>query len=498
MKRLALLGSFVLAVAALAPVSVMRSAAQSSEELARRQYDSGLAFLRNGRYAEALKDFDAVVGSFPQSAVADDALLQIALYQLDVARDLGAAQAAADRLLKDYPASDSAPMAYVVSGRTTIARSRAPAAVDAALATFERVSRLFPNSAAVAAARFYAGELLRATHRPDDAARQYRSVVLEHPASIWAARANLSTAANLVASDRAADAFRRLQRIREQFPDSPEAAAALNLNTIIYRLVTRKPPYAFAGRQIGGEKERFRDVVGLTVDEGGRILVGHKQGVSIYQPNGSFVRQVAASDPSAFFAYGRDRVVVVRREVLLPEKMPPISIQVPTPGKVARQVEEVRAALALSTGEWLVADRKAKTVLRVTPDGKFIANFAGVDAEKMTRNELDEVAMIDRSTNSVVVVDRDGKALTRIAPKTAASQLEDPVDVAFDALGNLYVLDGRKGTIQVFGQASRLLATIAFPAGKPGTLQRPRALALDAAARLYVYDESSQRIQVYQ
>ncbi len=35
----------------------------------------------------------------------------MALYQLDVARDQAAAQAAAERLLKDYPASDSAPMA---------------------------------------------------------------------------------------------------------------------------------------------------------------------------------------------------------------------------------------------------------------------------------------------------------------------------------------------------------------------------------------------------
>src|SRR5687768_1899772 len=72
--------------------------AQASEDLARRQYDSGMTFVQNGRYSEALKDFQAVVDSFARTAVADDALLQIALHHLDVAGDQVAAQAATDRL----------------------------------------------------------------------------------------------------------------------------------------------------------------------------------------------------------------------------------------------------------------------------------------------------------------------------------------------------------------------------------------------------------------
>src|SRR6185295_12177518 len=95
------------------------------EEFARRQYESGLSFLQNTRYTEALKDFLAVADSFPRSAVADDALLQIALYQLDVTHDVAATQTTIDRLLKDYPDADAAPMAYVVAGRLAIAKSRA-------------------------------------------------------------------------------------------------------------------------------------------------------------------------------------------------------------------------------------------------------------------------------------------------------------------------------------------------------------------------------------
>ena len=487
----------------LMTVALLRAQApassQGTDDLARRQYDSGRAFVENGRYAEALKDFQAVVDSFPQSGVADDALLDIALYQLDVAGDHAAARVAADRLLKDYPASDSAPMGYVVVGRLTIARSRAAADVDTALASFERVPRLFPGSPAVAAAHFYTGEALRLARRSDEALRFFRRVGVEYPRSVWAARADLAAASNLVATDRATQAFARLQRIRQQFPSTPEAAAALNYNTILYRLYLRKPsPYAFSGRFVGGERERFRDVVGVTVDDGGRILLGHKQGVTIFDAKGTPVRSVTAMEPSAFFLDGRDRVVVARGALLVPEKAAPISLVVPVPGKVSREVEEIPSVMTLSGGDWLIADRKGRAVIRVSPEGKFVANFAALNAERLARNEFDDVAMIDRDSKNIVIVDRDGKSVAKIPAKGTNYQFDDPADLAYDALGHLYVLDSRRAAIHVFGPRQRLVATITVPGKEPGALQRPKAMALDAAGRIFVFDESSQRIQVYQ
>jgi TolA-binding protein len=497
MKRMLL--PLALVTVAFAATTEVRPAAQGSEDLARRQYDSGLSFVQNGRYAEALKDFQAVVDSFPQSGSADDALLQICLYQLEIAQDTAAAQTAADKLLKDYPASDSAPMGYVVIGRLTIAKSRAAADVDAALASFERVSRLFPGSAAVAAARFYAGDALRLARRNDDAQQQFRRVMLEYPESIWAARANLATAADLVATDRASQAFSRLQRIRQQFPGSAEAASALNFNTIIYRLYLRKPaPYAFSNRFIGGERDKFRDVIGVAVDKAGRIFLGHKQGVSIFDANGTLSRHVAGIEPSAFFVDARDKVVLARADMLIPEGAVPIAVSVPVIGKLPRQVEQIPTVITLSGGDRLVSDSKTRTVLRITQAGKFVSNFATINTDRLARNEFDDVAMIDRDSKSILIVDRDGKNPTRIAAKGTSYVLDDPADVAFDTLGHLYVLDARRAVVHVFGPKNRLIATIASAGKLPGSLQKPKALALDAAGRLFVFDEGSQRIQVYQ
>jgi TolA-binding protein/sugar lactone lactonase YvrE len=475
--------------------------AQNDDEFARRQYDSGRAFMQNQRYAEGLKDFQAVVDSFPKTSVADDALLQMALHHLDVGRDLDAARTTTDRLLKQYPDSDSAPMAYVIDGRLRIARGRATADVDAALASFERVSRLFPNSEAVAAARYFTGDTLQLARRSNEALDHLRRVTLEFPTSIWAARATLASAASFVESDRAATAFADLQRIRQRFPGSPEATAALNLNTILYRLYVRPAPlrYQFTGKYVGAETARFRDVVGVAVDSTGRILLGQREGISVFDPTGKLITTLGAREPSAFLLAGSDRVVVVQRDTLYADGVPPVAVTIPaSAGRNARRVEEIPSAVALSNGDRLIADRSGRAVIRIRASGEYVGTFASINARRLAVNRLDDVAMIDDNSKGVTVADRDGKTLSTIPAKGTGYLFDDPADIAFDAFGHLYVLDAGRPTVYVFGPKNRLIATVAPSAKEQVALQRPRALALDAAGRMYVYDDRSQRIQVFQ
>ena len=52
--------AFLLGVALVLGTTI--GLAQSNEDLPRRQYESGLSFLRGQRYSEALKDFQAITG----------------------------------------------------------------------------------------------------------------------------------------------------------------------------------------------------------------------------------------------------------------------------------------------------------------------------------------------------------------------------------------------------------------------------------------------------
>src|SRR5262245_16140637 len=149
---------FLIACGVASAAILVAQSAGSAEDVARRQLASGRAFARQGNYTEALRDFRTVADSYGLTSVADDALLEIARYYLDIAPDPTEAAKAVDAILKKYPTSNSAPDAYVMAGRLTLSRSHLPADLDAALANFERVPRLFPSSDAVPRSLSLAGE----------------------------------------------------------------------------------------------------------------------------------------------------------------------------------------------------------------------------------------------------------------------------------------------------------------------------------------------------
>jgi len=486
-------------IISLAFVAVLGAQSPREEELARSQYQSGLDFLANKRYAEALKDFQTVVDSFPKSSVADSALAQIAMYQIDVTHDLDAARAATDKLLKEYATGAAAPLAYVMSGRLAIAKGRTAADVEASLAAFDRVPRLFPGSEGVAAANYYAGNTLWLVRRTEEALDRYRRVTMEFPRSIWAARAALAEAVCLVQTDRATRALEDLQRVRQQFAGTPEAVMALNDNTIIYRLYLRapQPAFAFSGKSIG-ESSKFKDVVGLTVDETGRILLGHKTGVSVFDSKAAIVKSVSAEDPSAFYVDEKGRFVTVRKDTLKAESGDYAVIGIPQKDGKLRQVDEIPAVIPLPNGDRLIADRKGKNVIRVAVNGKYIGAFTSVNAERMVMNAVGDLAMLDRDTKAVVIVDRDGKLVSKIVAKATGYEFDNPVDLAFDQFGHVYVLDRGKPTLFVFSPRGKLLTSFTMPEKDPGAFQKPQAFALDAAGRVYLFDDRTQRIQVYQ
>ena len=489
------------AVVLAATLGVTVVAQQNNEEFARRQFDSGMSFLQNRRYTEALKDLQAVVDSFATSSVADNALLQIAQYRLENSHELEVAQGAVDKLLKQYPDTDSAPMAHVLSGRIAFTRGRSASDLDAALASFERVPRLFPANEAVAAAGFFAGETLRSMRRDADALERYRRVTMEFPRSLWAARAGLAAGSTLIQQDRAGQALQEFQRARLLFPNTATAAEALNLNSIAYRLYVRapaQPAFTFSGKALGPEKSEFRDVAGIAFDAAGQVMLGHKTGVSTFQADGSVAQTTAAVDPTAFFLDEQNRPVTAHEGRLTTARGEAIPFSAPGADGQLRVVDEIPAALANARGERIISNPKQKNVIRAQANGKFIAVFAAVQAARMAQNWLGDVAMLDRNTKSINIADRDGKSVSTISTRGTGYEFDEPIDVAFDGLGHLYVLDRGRSSVFVFGAQHRLVATLTVPDRSPGALNRAEAIGVDAAGRLYVFDDRIRRIQVYQ
>jgi outer membrane protein assembly factor BamD (BamD/ComL family)/urease gamma subunit len=479
-----------LLVAAAVAIAAMPLRAQSNEELARRTLESGRTFLQSRNYGEAVKDFEAVLQRYPTSSVADDALLELATYQLDVQRDLAGSLARVKELQSKYSTSDSAAMALVLEGRISLASGRTPTHVDEAIASFDRVARLFPGSPAVPAAMYFAGDAARLGGRRADAIERFNRLATQFPTSPWTSNALLGSALSLGRGGQAPRAMEQLQRIRTRFPRTREAAIALDLNTVLYRLYLRaptQPAFQFSGRTIPAAPGKLRD--------DNNLLVASKTGVLGYGVKGNQTTSVAAPEPRALSFDRLGRLMTIHESGIRREGRTPVALAMPAiEGRVPQM--KVTAAVMTASGELLVADDETKGIFRFDGDGRYLGEFARQDKVRdMAINELDEVAVLTDS-KSVVLFGRDGKVVKQLPERGTNYQLRNPVAVAYDAFGHVYVQD-RAALLVFTPEGGRLLTTFTVAEKAPGALTNAEALALDTAGRLYVFDSRTDSVQVY-
>jgi TolA-binding protein len=476
-------------------------AAQANiEEQAHRQLESGMEFYRAGRFAEALKDFQTVAEGYPTSTVADDAMLAIANYQLDIQRDPVSARTTADSLIKKYATSDSAPMGYVVMGRATLMIDQTPAGLDSALASFDRVPRLFPWSDAVAPALYYGADVERRAGKADAALDRLRDVALQYPRAIWAARAALLEARLLVAASQPLEAMRSLQRVIRGFAKSPEAGTAEEWNTVLYRLYVRPPAessYVSSGRSLSAQTgDRFKDVESIAIGPDGKLGLATRGGILMLDDRGAVTRTAPATEPKEFGFDERGRVIIFQRSVILHETdrgMQRFALTAATSGG-PKLLQDISAGGTLSNGEFIVADRDLRAAYRFSASGQFLKAFSSGRISRIFVSLADDVAVLDSDQKEVEVTDRLGNVRTRIPRSGTGYQFEAPSDVAFDMFENVYVLD--RTQVFVFAPGGRLLVT--FTPDPSSAFKKGQALALDSAARLYVYDDSLGRVLIYQ
>jgi DNA-binding beta-propeller fold protein YncE len=120
--------------------------------------------------------------------------------------------------------------------------------------------------------------------------------------------------------------------------------------------------------------------------------------------------------------------------------------------------------------------------------GEHVPVYAAVDP---TTNE---VYVSDRPTGSVYVYDRDGAYQREYRP-AAAIEGWQPLGLAFDATGNLYVTDvSAPQRILKFDPAGALIQTY----GEDEGLLFPNGVAADADGRVYATDSNNGRLFVFE
>lgn len=170
---------------------------------------------------------------------------------------------------------------------------------------------------------------------------------------------------------------------------------------------------------------------------------------------------------------------------------------------VSTGTEHVPVYLAINPGtsEVYVTDRPTGAIYIYDSNGTYQRAFnpgstlKGWQPLGIAFDALGNLYVSDVSTDpqQVIEFDRSGKVV-RTLGKTAG--LNFPNGMAVDGAGNVYVTDSSNGRLLVIDANDQVIAQIGRGVGE-GNLGLPRGIAIDGQARVYVGDATGQGVFVY-
>jgi TolA-binding protein len=475
-------------------------AAQAPSDLARQHLESGIQFYEQGRYNQALNDFQIIVTSMADTEYADDALLHIGRYYLDIEENFDKARESFNAALQKYPTGDAAPGCYYYLGEAIARSDRGGRTLDDALANYQRVF-LYPDNPWIPAALAATGAALERQGKFQEAVDSYFQVIVDHPRSEWTARARLGIGRSYVRQGDAVEAMTQFQEVRNTNPDTRESESALDWLTLLFRLYGSK----MLGQGVSFHRDpgfnpalqdKLKDVVGLRISESGiHVLERDKKRLLTFDRTGKLARTQPAADPYGLFVDPRGEIVIANDKALLVEGKP-VTFSVATE-KGPKPLEKIRCAARDRLGDLFVYDGDQKKLLRFSPAGDLIGPFPDSSPREILVIELDSVGnivVLDEKERDVLVYAPDGKTVSRIQTAKGQWALKKAVDIAIDPAGYLYVLDQDEGKIAVFDAAYKFVTLLTQQNLGGGALAKPVTLDVDASGDLYVYDDKEKAV----
>jgi len=381
------------------------------------------------------------------------------------------------------------------TGRIAEARNSYLEIVD----TFPRTTH--PRLVWRAAARVRLGDLLWRSGEWQRAGAEYVDVVEFEPRSKWTSRASLKLAYTALAEEDWAAAIDLLQRVVSatgKAADSDAATGARRALALVERFHVRAAnsaaPYLRSSViDMGAEIDR---PVAVAASSDGQVLVIDEGAPAVLLKDPA--RAVASR--LAYNAHSRPWWGVDGLPYLPTRKAGVIALGGSRLGFMSDEhgrsmpLKDLQAGVRTPDGSWFLVDAEPRRVLKFDPDGTY-RGLATTTHEEPVDVAIDGVGRL-------YVLDRAGSRVIRFAANgeregvVVASQWRRPEALAVDRLGNSYVLDRDARTIDVFSPAGQRLSRLGPTLPGNIELRAPRDLSVDDSGRIYIADRNARAVVI--
>lgn len=239
--------------------------------------------------------------------------------------------------------------------------------------------------------------------------------------------------------------------------------------------------------------ETFRNQESLEKGEGWResIILSSPTPSSLQRPNSVF-----ADD---FKVYVTDRSGPTARVFVFDRGARTVTILNTAPGETPLNPSGIVVDAA---GIIFVADAQQGRVFGYDLQGRNLHTIgkkgellfpAGLAIDKK-RNKL---YVADAHAHVVKVFDNMGMFLYDVGTSSGPGELKQPVAVALDRTGIVYVLDARRKRVAIYDGDGRYIRSFGLTSDAPAAPLKPLGIAVDAEGRVLVTDEASSNVLIY-
>lgn len=334
----------------------------------------------------------------------------------------------------------------------------------------------------------------------------YTAVLDSEPRSVWTSRAMLGLAAvSLAERDwvAAADLLQRVIGAAEQTRSDggPSAAEEARRRLTLldrFRIRTRQGRSAWerAGAVVVRGLE-LDDPIAVAADADGQLLIVDEgiPAVVLVNAERTQANRLAYDDHGRPW-WGTDGLpyLPTRRAGVIALGGSRIGFLANEDGR-AVPLKDLQAGVRTGAGRWYLLDGDPRRVLRFGSEGDFQGLLTGRDQEPidLAVDPLGRVYVLDRRSSTVIRFGLDGLRERVLLRGT----WRRPEALEIDDLGNLYVLDRDGKTVDVYDDEGERIQRVGPALGGGVQLRDPRDIAVDGAGRLYIADRAAAAILVY-